>query len=1087
MKHYTAVLFALLVLIPTTLSAQEQAEEKGKLNAGTFAGLTLRNIGPALLSGRVGDIAIDPTDKSTWYVAVASGGVWKTTNAGITWTPIFDSYGSYSIGCVTVDPNNPLIVWVGTGENNSQRSVGWGDGIYKSLDGGRSFKNVGLAKSEHISKILVDPRDSNVVYVASQGPLWAAGGDRGLYKTSDGGATWELVLNISENTGVTDVAMDPRDPDVVYAASYQRRRHVWTLIDGGPESAVYKSNDAGTTWKKIMKGLPSGDIGRIGIAVSPQKPDVVYAIVEADPEAEGFFRSTDSGENWAKMSGYVSGSPQYYNEIFCDPHQFDRIYAVDVLMMVSDDGGKNFYQLGEEWKHVDNHAIAFFADDPDHYLIGCDGGLYETWDRGRNYHFFANLPVTQFYRVEVDNALPFYNVLSGTQDNGSQAGPSRTNNEHGIRNSDWIITCGGDGYQTRVDPTDPNIIYAESQYGGLVRYDKRSGESVDIQPQTEPGENPSRWNWDTPLIISPHSPTRLYIASQRLYRSDDRGDTWKPVSPDLTRQLDRNKLEVMGTVWSVDSVAKNNSTSLYGNIVSLDESPLIEGLIYIGTDDGLIQVTEDGGANWRKIDKFPGIPELAYVTHVEVSGHEPDTVYATFTNFKTGDFKPYVLKSSDRGRSWKSITSDVPANQVTWCIVEDSVKKELLFLGTEFGLFFSVDGGGKWIQLKGSLPVIAFRDLEIQKRENDLACATFGRGFYIFDDFTPLRFVSEEALNQEAIIFPVKKAWMYIQASPLGGGEKSSLGADFFTAPNPPYGTVITYYLRETLKTRKELRREEEAKLRKEGKPVYYPSWEDLKAEDREEKPSLIFTITDEEGNVVNRITQPAAQGINRFAWDHRYPAAVLPGGRRSAIGPMAAPGKYKVSMAKCVNGEITQLVDSVEFEIEPLGLATLPAEDKEALLAFNQKVGRLMRAVMGAYAVINDVEGRFEAIKSAILATPAADPALAKTVRELQLRLKDIKEKFTGDPTKPKRGEASETGFMRRLQEAIYGGISSTSKPTTTHQRNYEIAADQFEAVLSDLKQLVEVDFKALEEALESAGAPYTPGRAIPNWKKEQ
>jgi len=1089
MKRATAILLAMFILVPLWAAAQEeeQEQEKGKLNAGTFSGLKLRCIGPALMSGRISDLAVDPTDAATWYVAVASGGVWKTTNTGTTWNPIFDNYGTYSIGCVTVDPNNPLVVWVGTGENNSQRSVGWGDGVYKSLDGGRSFKNVGLQKSEHIGKILVDPRDSNVVFAAAQGPLWAPGGDRGLYKTTDGGETWQLVLEISENTGVSDIVFDPRNPDVIYASAYQRRRHVWTLINGGPESAVYKTVDGGANWKKINKGLPGSDMGRIGLAISPQRPDVVYAIVEADPEVEGFFRSEDGGENWAKMSDYVSGSPQYYNEIYADPHQFDRIYSLDTYMMASDDGGKNFYGLGEEWKHVDNHALAFFDDDPDHLLIGCDGGLYETWDRGQNYKFFENLPLTQFYRVEVDNDFPFYNVLGGTQDNNSQAGPSRTNNVHGIRNSDWIITCGGDGYQTRVDPTNPDIIYAESQYGGLVRYDKRSGQSVDIQPQSEPGEDPARWNWDTPLMISPHSPTRLYLASQRLYRSDDRGDTWTPISLDLTRQLDRNKLEVMGAVWGVDTVAKNNSTSQYGNIVALDESPLVEGLIYAGTDDGLIQVTEDGGQNWRKIDKFPGIAELAYVTDVTASSHEPDTVYATFTNFKSGDFKPYVLKSTNRGASWTSITSNVPGDNVTWSIAEDNVKKELLFLGAEFSLFFSIDGGANWIQLKGGVPVIAFRDLEIQKRENDLACATFGRGFYILDDFTPLRHVSENALEQEAVIFPIKKAMMFVTARPLGGGEKASLGADFFTAPNPPYGTTVTYYFKEALKTRKQLRQEAEAKLRKEGKPVHYPAWEDLKAEDREEKPSLIFTITDEEGNVVCRITQPAMPGINRLTWDHRYASPVSGGRRFGSMGPMAAPGKYKVSMAKCVDSEITQLVEPVEFEIEPIGLATLPAEDREALLAFHKKVGSLLRAVMGAYTVITDVEGRFAAIKGAILDAPAADPALIKTTRELELRLMDIKEQFTGDPTKPRRSEPGESGFMRRLQEVAYGAIRSTSDTTNTHLRNYEIAADQFAAILGDLKQLVEVDLKALEDALEAAGAPYTPGRRIPDWTKEQ
>ncbi len=473
-----ALLAMTCVTVSSTTYAQDSDTKEDKspgFNTSLVSALQQRGIGPAFMSGRISDIAVDPSDHKTWYVCAASGGVWKTTNAGTSWTPIFDNYGSYSIGCVSVDPRNRNVVWVGTGENNSQRSVGYGDGVYKSLDGGTSFIRVGLEQSEHIGKILIDPRDSNVVYVAAQGPLWAPGGDRGLYKTTDGGTTWNLMLNISENTGVSDVLCDPRDPDTLYAIAYQRRRHVWTLIDGGPESAIHKSTDGGQTWRKITRGLPGGDLGRIGMAISPIKPDVVYALVEAADGQGGFFRSTDRGETWSKQSDYATVSAQYYQEIFACPHVFDRVYSMDTLLHVTEDGGKTFQPLGEQWKHVDNHALVIDPDDENHLLIGCDGGLYETWDRGQNYQFKPNLPITQFYKIAIDNDVPFYNIYGGTQDNATQGGPTRTKSVNGITNSDWFITVFGDGFKPAVDPQDPNIVYSQWQYGGLVRYDRRTG------------------------------------------------------------------------------------------------------------------------------------------------------------------------------------------------------------------------------------------------------------------------------------------------------------------------------------------------------------------------------------------------------------------------------------------------------------------------------------------------------------------------------------------------------------------------------------------------------------------------------------
>jgi photosystem II stability/assembly factor-like uncharacterized protein len=1093
MREMTAFLFAALAFLsPAVASVAAIQEEPYRLTAETFSGLEFRSIGPALMSGRIGDIAIDPTDLRVWYVAVASGNVWKTTNCGTTWTPIFDHYGSYSIGCITIDPNNPLVLWLGTGENNSQRSVGYGDGVYKSLDGGKSWKNVGLKNSEHIGRILIDPRNSNIVFVAAQGPLWAPGGDRGLYKSADGGETWERALHISENTGISDIAFDPRNPDIIYATSYQRRRHVWALVAGGPESAIFKSFDAGKSWKKITNGLPSVDLGRIGIAVSPQNPDVIYAIVAAAWGESGFYRSSDAGENWVRMSDYISVDPQYYQELFCDPHRFDRVYSMDVWIHYTEDGGKTFMPLNSRNKHVDNHAMVFDPIDPNYMMIGCDGGIYESWDRGGTWRFVANLPVTQFYRVGVDNALPFYYVHGGTQDNDSESGPSRTNNMHGIRNSDWFITAGGDGYQTRVDPTDPNIIYSMSQYGALVRHDHRSGEQVDIQPQPGKGEPPLKWNWDSPLIISPHSPTRLYFAANRLFRSDDRGDTWTPISPDLTRGIDRNKLEVMGTVWSSESVWKNVFTSFYGNSVALSESPLVEGLIYVGTDDGLIQVTEDGGANWRKIEKFPGVPERTYVADLFASQHDSNTVYAVFNDYKKGDFKPYFLKSADRGRTWTSISSNLPDRHIGWCIVEDHVKPDLLFAGTEFGLFFTLDGGKKWIQFKGGLPVIPFRDLEIQKRENDLVCATFGRGIYILDDYSPLRHTNSEVLGQEAVIFPVKKAWVYAESAPLGWGEKAVQGDAYFTSPNPPFGAVFTYYLRETYKTRKDQRKESEAKLRTEGKPVYYPSWDDLKLEDREEGPMVILTISDEPGNVVRRLTGPATSGFHRVAWDLRYPwtgpIRVQPGGLSqddSQSGPMAVPGPYKVSMALYADGKLKPIAGEQDFVTESLGLAALPAEDKEALLAFQRKTAELLRAVQGAGEVVEEVRSRITQIKQAVLDTPGIDASLLEQTRAIEIRLLDIREALWGNETVSKRSEPVAPSISDRVQRVVSAFWSTTSAPTTTHRRDFDIAAEEFEVLLGQLKTLVEVDLKQLESELEAAGAPWTPGRAIPNWKR--
>jgi photosystem II stability/assembly factor-like uncharacterized protein len=1075
-------------------TAEAAETKKGGWTADTWSGLTLRSIGPALTSGRIGDIAVNPSDSRRWFVAVASGGVWRTDNAGTTWTPVFDGEGSYSIGCVAIDPKNPHVVWVGTGENNSQRSVGYGDGVYRSEDGGKSWKNVGLKDSEHIGKILIHPTEPDTVYVAAQGPLWSPGGDRGLYKTTDGGKTWKAVLTIGENTGVTDVVMHPRNPDVLLAAAYQRRRHVFTLIDGGPESALYKSTDGGASWRKITSGLPKEELGRIGLAVAPSTPDTVYAVVEAASKAGGFFRSRDRGETWEKRSDYVPGGPMYYNEIFVDPKDSDRVYSMDVFAKVTDDAGKTFRNLGETNKHVDNHAMWIDPDDTRHYLVGSDGGLYESFDRGETWTFKANLPVAQFYRVSADESSPVYMVYGGTQDNFSLGGPSRTLNEHGIANQDWFVTWSGDGFHTRADPKDPNLLYATLQYGVLSRFDRRSGESILIQPLEGAGDEPLRWNWDSPLLISPHSHTRLYFAAERLFRSDDRGDSWRPVSPDLTRRIDRNTLKVMGKVWGPDAVAKGASTSFFGNIVSLDESPLAEGLLYVGTDDGLVQVSEDGGGSWRRQQTFPGVPDMAYVSDLVASQHDAGVAYAAFNNHKAGDFRPYLLRTSDRGKTWASVAGDLPARGSVWTLAEDHVERNLLFVGTEFGLYSTRDGGKTWVRLKGGLPTIAVRDLAIQKRENDLVVGTFGRGIYILDDYAPLRTAQPADLEKDSHTFPVKKAQGYVPSKPLGMRGKAFQGESFFTSPNPPLGAVFTYYLKQDVLTLAKKRQAAEKEADKKGTDTRYPTRDDLVAEAREEEPAVVLTVSDADGNVVRRVLGPAKGGVHRVSWDLRLPPAeptsLKPPSTDNPfddppIGPLVVPGRYTVSFARRIGGVDSPFGAPQAFEIEAINRGTLAAPDAAALLRFQRKTARLQRAVLGAIEAADEVANRLKHIKKAIDDTPGAEARLGSEARAIESRLKDIQVALRGDDVMRGRNEPVPLSVSGRVNAIVSAQWTSTSPATGTSQQAYALAGDAFAQELQKLRTLVGTDLSRLEKSLESAGAPWTPGR-IPEWQKE-
>ena len=1079
--------FISVLMIINQINAQE------KSSIPNLSALKFRNIGPAPHSGRVGDLAVNPKNHAQYYVAVASGGVWKTNNSGNTYFPIFDSEGSYSIGCIQLDPNNENIVWVGSGENNNQRSVAYGDGVYKSEDAGKSWKNMGLKESEHIGMIKIDPRNSSVIYVAAYGPLWKEGGDRGLYKTEDAGQTWKKILNIDENTGVSEVHLDPRNPDVVYAVSHQRRRHVFTYIGGGSGSGIHKSEDGGKTWKQLKKGLPSGEyVGRIGLAISPVNPDYIYAIVESSGEDQGFYKSTDRGASWEKRSSY-STSGNYYQEIFCDPVNVDKVFAMDTWLHHTEDGGKNFKMTGEKNKHVDNHAIWIDPKNTNHWIVGCDGGIYETWDHAENWHFKSNLPITQFYKVAVDNREPFYYVYGGTQDNNSMGGPSRTTNSAGIINEDWFITQGGDGFESQIDPENPDIIYAQAQYGALTRFEKKSGERVGIKPLESSTDDPFRWNWDAPLLISPHNSKRIYFCANKVFKSENRGDDWAIISPDLTRQLDRDTMRVMGKVWSMDAVMKNKT--IYGNIVAFDESPKKEGLLYAGTDDGLIQVSENAGASWLKVESVSAVPPLTYVNAILASQFDENIIYAVFNNHKRGDFKPYIFKSSDKGKTWKPIHSNLPERGTVYDIAEDYIDKNLLFVGTEFGCFFSNDGGQNWHQLKSGLPTIAIKDIEIQKRESDLVLASFGRGFYVLDDYSPLRNYKSTDLNKNLVVYPIKDSWMFIESTPLGLTGKANQGDAYFGAENPVVGAQITYLFNDTtFTTFKDARKKRESVLLKNGKDIPYPNLEELHKEDWENSPYLLASISNVDGETVRRLKIKPQQGFNRLVWDFRYESLVpvqlqnrQPGRYESqTTGALAAPGTYYVQFHKVQNGTVIELSSKQEFTVKSLKNSTLAATDKQALNDMSVKFVKMRRAARGLSEVFNSLNNRVKLLQKAVVETSSSDLKILEKLDKIYFQLKEISIELYGDASLYSRDFPFKPGLISKIETAMDNFWDATSAVPASSMRHYNESALALEKLIKDI-QSISQEIKTIDADLNKNGAPYHPGsELIPDWRKE-
>ncbi len=1056
-----------IVFLSSPSAAQDGGTAVSDLD---FSALEFRNIGPAFPSGRIADMAIHPENNNVWYIAVGSGGVWKTTNSGTTWNSIFEGQGSYSTGAITIDPNNPHIIWVGTGENVGGRHVAYGDGIYRSMDGGASWKNLGLKTSEHISKIVVHPENSDVVWVASQGPLWSAGGERGIYKTVDGGETWTRTLGDDEWVGATDLVIDPRDPDVLYAATWQRHRNVAAYMGGGPGSGLHKSTDGGETWVELTKGIPKSNLGKIGLAISYHNPDQLYAAIELDRRSGGVYMSSDRGASWKKMSDTVSGAtgPHYYQELYTSPHAEGRLYLMDVRVQISEDHGKTFRRLNESDKHSDNHAIAFREDDPNYILMGTDGGIYESFDNAATWKFVENLALTQYYKVAVDDALPFYNVYGGTQDNGSHGGPSRTDNRHGIRNADWFKTLGADGHQSAVEPGNPNIIYAETQQGGLHRVDRVTGEQVYIQPQSLDGTF-ERFNWDAPIKVSPHAPATLYFGSQHVWKSTDRGDSWTQLSDDLTRNQERLTLPIMGRTQSWDNAWDLFAMSKYNTITSLDESALVPGLLYVGTDDGLVQVSEDDGASWRAIEvgSMPGVPATAFVNHIYADLHDANTVYVVLDNHKYGDLNPYVLKSTNRGRNWTSLADDLPERTLMWRIVQDHVNPNLLFLAHEFGLSFSVDGGEAWMAFKGGLPTISFRDLTIQKRENDLVGASFGRSFFILDDYSPLRDINASLLAQDAHLFPVKDALLYVPRDVVG----NSVGSNYYTAPNPDYGAVFTYYLKDSWESMKAKRKAQEKEAGDGDIP--FPGWDALEAESEEVADKIELVVRDANGDVVNRVKGSTKKGLHRVAWNlrHTNKAPIEPGESSSNNGFLVTPGVYTVTVTQTSKGVMTDLTDPVTFNVVPLHEPTLDGASPEAIIAFREKMDAFRADLAVFNKELEDHQDLIDAMQAAHARAEQPDAALVTQLHAARQTLLDIEQAMQGYSVKGSVGEPNPPSPQSRMFVG-FRGLSTTYGPTPTHEAAVNKGIEDLAALQADLDAFAGT-VPALRAALDATGAP--------------
>ncbi len=1055
---------------PLQANAKEAAAQPGTLESA-LSHLQYRGIGPALMGGRIADLAVVEAKPQVFYIATGTGGVWRTDNHGTSWIPLFDDQPVSSIGDVTLDQSNPNLVWVGTGEPQNRQSSGWGNGVYKSTDAGNTWRHMGLDETRHIGRILMHPRDPEVVYVAAVGDLWGPNDERGVFRTSDGGETWENVLYVDENTGAIDLAMDPGDPNTVFAAMYQRRRTAWGFNGGGPGSGLYRTFDGGDSWTELTEGLPEGDKGRIGIDVFRQDGNVVYALVEADAREpgrgfgggpggdesrSGLFRSLDRGETWEKMSS-VNPRPMYYSQVRIDPGDVDRIYVLGGNLMVSDDGGRTFRSDGATQIHVDHHALWINPRDSDHMILGTDGGVAATWDGTAHWRMFDNLALGQFYAIGFDMRDPYY-VCGGLQDNDPWCGPSNTRSFHGIRHQDWYETAYGDGFFTIVDPTDSSIVFSESQNGNMNRYDLNTGEKTPMRPIPGPradGDTAKtyRFNWNSPLQLSPHDPATVYLAANYLLRSRDRGMSWEEVGGvDLTREIDRDTLEIMGVPGSEPQMSVNDGISTYGNITAFAESPAARGLLYVGTDDGNVQVSRDDGATWTNVaDRIPGLPARTYVSRLEPSAHVEGRVYATFDGHRNADYAAYAYVSEDYGETWRRIANGLPDGWSVNVIVEHHRAPNLLFVGNETGVFVSVDRGERWVPLKNNLPVVPVDDILVHPRDNDLLVGTHGRSFWILADVTPLEHLAggddgegSSVLEAAGRVFPVARPTvMWAQR-----GDWPFFGATY-SAPNPPRGTLLRYYLRDGVEPAG-------AAAEAGGEP----------AGDADD--AFALTITDVDGGHVRTLEAPSKAGINEVVWDWRHDPPYEPEGGRQAAGPagfgqpgtprgpVAMPGTYTVSMTV---GDETHSAN-VEIKADPRRPMT--RADRAARQDVLMSLHRLAPVIYEAGRAVRALGEQLDATEALIEGATEAPEGLADEIAAIREALEALDDDI---------GEA-------RRNAGVAGAIQGSSTLPTADQtwqvdRAWEAMDDD---VLGPLNELIASRVPALNARLYAEGVRPQP-----------
>ncbi len=1032
LRHAIFQLLPLLLFTAPWAGAQRAATTQSATSP--FDHLRFRNIGPATMGGRIDDFAVLESNPAVFYVATATGGLWKTMNAGTTWEALFSREDVVSIGDVAIAPNDANTVWVGSGENNNRQSGSWGNGVYKSTDGGHTWKHMGLSESRHIGRIIVDPVDHDVVYVAALGRLWGPNRERGIYKTTDGGVTWAPVLQVDENTGATELVMDPSNNKVLYAATYQRRRTSFGFNGGGPGSAIWKSSDAGRTWTKLTNGVPAGDLGRIGLDVYRKNPNVLYARIQHESET-GLYRSDDAGASWSKVSDF-NPRPMYFSQVRIDPTDDHRIYVLGVEIFTSDDGGRTF--VPNYVPHSDHHALWIDPANPNHVITGCDGGVNVTWDRGKNWDFIDNIDIGQFYHVSFDLDTP-YNVMGGLQDNASWHGPSAVRADIGIGNFDWLNIGSGDGFVTLADPTSSRTLYSESQNGNMMRVDRLSQERKSIRPQPMRGEAPYRWYWDTPMQLSPHNPNTLFVAANKVFRSTDRGDTWQVISPDLTAQINRDTMAIMGVLGRDISIARHDGVGTYGTLVAFVESAKRAGLFYTGADDGTVYVSRDNGANWTNITaRFPGLPKLAMVARIAPSSHVEGTVYAAFDNHALDDNTPYVYASTDYGMTWRAITTGIPAGQAVRTITEDLRNPNVLYVGTEFGLFVSLNKGAQWMRVKANLPTVPIAEITLHPRDNDMILATHGRSIWILDDMSPFQQASA-AMANATHLFDMRGAASYNLGSfrPAFG----SPGDRRFWGKNPEQGAAVTYYLRTPAR-------------------------------------SVTARISDGTGAVVRELgadlfADELSSGIHRVQWDLRHqalPDSVAPsGGRSGGGGPVVRPGDYRVTLT--VDGREAG-TKTVRVSGDPLSV--ISDADRALWHDVSLAVHQLQGIAGEAALRIGALSAHLRAVQALVSRSPNPPAALSASVESLGRELATLRRQFgvaaPGEPAPSGRGGGGGGGgapVPNQLGSVKGQLMASTSRPTEAQLRLARDARQDLVAAVESINRIIATTLPAVYQAL--------------------